>query len=632
MRPASYAPTSFGDGMSGGELTDEMIAARYATFWNSLSSAVKPMPAVSDLDVPIRTTAWTGVGGESFTVGGSGAPGVLRVCPQPWCLDAPIFTVTAADGQVLREDTTGGASGSDEVPIVTGGDEGNTPHGITLTNIGYTNITPANSGFAQVNGDTPMAQFMGGYMTVEVHVPSDQVSRGVAIGQDEVRGLGRGSLGGFNRPDGGVMLHLGTGSGFLSDFEYDDAAIKAGNLAGFKVPDVITGDGVQSKTHTFCIPICPSKIGFYSMVDSGTPGNFMRYMSAVMPSDWAEAARASNTPAPVSPAPSNPSILGTTGSNPYFTFSVDAASDTPVQAAVADAVRISRSTSSCGMSLRDGMPQFEVTALTGVAQAVTVEIRYKMMYQFVTNVTNVHYETASTSVVASIGVSQYLRHHGGHAGSGHDDVTAARDARTRSIVAMPQTSRHKIAGHAIPIAHTTGLIMPPAGVSAPVNHEDHGMMSGVLAPVRHVAGDAWHGIVAGASWLWGHKKAVASAGAYVAEAYATARGKPQIAQGIETGRHMLLDRDSAPAPKFDPEDQWTYPGWTGPSPNPHPNVMSSREADERAFYARRNEIRNRDSSGDLRAAAYKRTREGRQRAAELGGVGNYDMNDRVEML
>jgi len=272
------------------EPEDAEMEARMGMFWHNMDLATAPPPAIGQFTGGFRTTPFVGIGG---TVSAIADDKVCRLSIEPWNKMCPLWAIHISEGDDFRNETffnhpTGGLianSWADGVHLSVNNnaqpvkkmtiDHNNACECAALPSavpgmteaIPYTNITPAQSGFFLEND---WAFFMGGLITVTVHVPSGASAHVSFIGQNEARGLGIGTVMVSNN---GYPMNRGLNAQMdpnQLDFAIDDHYFIAGSTLDAKTPDVIIG-GCDPQTKTYSIPVIPPCNGAYRMFQSYDP-------------------------------------------------------------------------------------------------------------------------------------------------------------------------------------------------------------------------------------------------------------------------------------------------------------------------------------------------------------------------
>ena len=525
-------------------VTEEIAAARYATWLNHIDQATQPPPAMVGRSLPVRFLPWSGHGSRVITVPGAGLHAgtsrtVLRVQPAPWQSDGPLNFVLADFSYNLRGNQTDLQTTPDvdsrERPLVgdgVGGNEGDQVQ--SVANIPYQNIDPSDSGFSIIPAASglledrtyePAAQFMGMAVTFEVLVPTGATAEVTCIGQNEVRGIGYGEILSDQVDDTGTTWSHGN-NGLQNKLMYPDHAEAnndffieagveiAGNIRNFKPSQVIVGND-QTETLSWFMPVAPAVPGQFLLLkptdDANVPSRdsqFMMIMSNIV----------DVTTLGGNAHPANIGGIGTQ-TNRLFQFSI--ASGGTVDTTTANAAqpidgqttnevvaiyhdmtkRHARSVLSFGQSMRAGMPVFELIASGG---DVIVNVHYKAFYQFVTNTRHPAYEQAALGhAVSDRTVEEYKRWSATHSGTGRTIAHAITNSKWNTHANRPDHPKIQSL-HIEDLAdHKHTMILPRPGISQPINHEDRGVMQKLIGGI---GSKMWSGITRGVGWLWGHRK------------------------------------------------------------------------------------------------------------------------------
>lgn len=244
------------------KVSDDAKKNRHSVVFDNLHAMVNPLPAVLDsrLEAPnMRMVPWGGHGKAivSVPVGQT-----LRVGSTPWNSVAPVQYRIAATGASVN---TGNSLDANDT-MTSQGASG-------ISGIGYTNVTMDESGFPA----NSMAQFTGGAITFKVHCAENTQAVAVAIGSNEVRGIG---MTGPITTDSLQQIENGLGNG-RHQFQLDPAVRTLGGLQSLKTGDVIVGT-TNEATQVFYLPVPPTRYSLYHIVAGNVRASQVSYLSAFL--------------------------------------------------------------------------------------------------------------------------------------------------------------------------------------------------------------------------------------------------------------------------------------------------------------------------------------------------------------
>lgn len=274
------------------------MEARYGHWWHNMDLATAPPPALGRFTGGFRTCGFVGNGGAVITITPSK---LFRLSIEPWNKLAPIWYVCTDEGDHcghnpwFKTDVTGrqpwthfkadgnrpapnplklylasniehlaGPKPNFPCPLLAFTDEMNGEFiQAGYIPLPYTNINPLSVGFTETND---YAFFMGGYIEAKVICP--QGSSGVEvqyIGQNEVRGLGIGTVG--VEPSGYPLnqgFHVCMDPNRL-DFKIKPEYFLYQTTGGAKVPDKLV-PGENPAERCYVVPIVPAANGCLRML------------------------------------------------------------------------------------------------------------------------------------------------------------------------------------------------------------------------------------------------------------------------------------------------------------------------------------------------------------------------------
>lgn len=545
------------------------IAASYGYYYSNLASATHPPPAINPragVAIGPRMLPWTGRGTASVTVP---AGKTIRLSAQPWCTQPLVYKMgeIAPDAPTNAQKSKGSVYSSSQrvglapatLSVNAGGDLILNPDRTDpdCFSIPFMGLEMKDSGF----GDCQLAndmlgssgQFCGGYMEIEVILPDNASASAVAIGPDETRDLGRTSLTTRSMMQADIF-----GIGGLYDFEHSTEAATIGGLSLIKGCDSLVGGSTPTHQY-YAIPIPPTRTTPYDINVPGMDSGFLATASKVV------TATAATTVADTAANTSHETNLpgGLVGTLPIITTTFgNESSFFP---------RIWRATNSLGQCLQDGMPQFELTAKTGV---VELNIKYKMFYQMIVTVKHPNVEMARLSVHQPTNIGSMFRQYGGYTGSGRSLPTAHEMS---SAALHGSGDEHddilRIPAHPVPSAMTP--VRPGTGNQVslsqdtyrPVHVQGHhgnalsavahklaSIPSGIGNAVRTIEGGlagAASKVFHGLGWAYNHAGTIASAAKLGAAVYsggtsAIVSNLPAIASVGMDGARMIAESTKRP--------------------------------------------------------------------------------------
>lgn len=306
-------------------VNEQEMESRYLYYWHNMDDVKAPPPPIGSFNGAFRTIPWAGMGGDSVDVPANCG---YRLSIEPWSKFNPLWSIIKHDininvGTDIRLEqnprflhhwiydevlpcltpTVDGDNTKIVVPYefrydpshtstfqfvpdvdakcqwyttTTGIDtslteECRTEYAANTVCIPhwYSNVDPAKSGFTL---DNEFAAFMGGYIVIRCINSLASSCKAVAIGQNEVRGIGQGVI---KSEADGFPVNRGLGETTdpnRLDFAIDDKAFAWGGLSTFKPPETMVGTVSQADKETFfAIPVVPTCNGFYLMVGRDKP-------------------------------------------------------------------------------------------------------------------------------------------------------------------------------------------------------------------------------------------------------------------------------------------------------------------------------------------------------------------------
>jgi hypothetical protein len=558
-------------------VSDEHQEHRHALVLANTHAQVAPIPAYAasnGLNYP--SVGWSGSGGNQFTLA---AGNTVRLVPNPWNVANPIAARVLPTGTIGTTVASSVNSGAGQVPVGTEfNDEYVSGPGAvgSIVNIQYTNINQTDSGFptSAPNDMDPVAQFAGGHMIVTVVCAENTSATVVAIGQNEVRGVG---IGPYTEE---TMQQFQYGmQPSLPDYDNDESLYTPyGEMQRFKEPSMVVGT-TNLSTKVVSVPIKPSHGNWYCMMNDepalNEDASFIQIVSATVHAKDGGGFDRFNDANEVGNSAStsivkagtyvnlNQSSTFVSRGNPFFTIGdpTDTSENTwhpkgsgymryldantllntaPTSGLVTDADRSlaswiapitnvdastilrsrrNRPRRSVNAGIRDGMPIVEIKGLTGV---VNIQVHFKMHYNIAVTNASAHYERAIMPL--NLHMNHLLNHVSTHAGVGS---TVEEAIKNSLMQAANSTKKPKITHTMIDAgSKITGgaLVMytPKSGVKEPVHHEEEThqsfaekLLGGMKSGLSYIG--------SGASWLWEHKGDVSRIGGGAISAIAAAR-------------------------------------------------------------------------------------------------------------
>ena len=495
---------------------DKIQAARHALWLHHIDQATSSPPPLSTLGDAFKTLAWQGRGNFVITtVPDATRKSYIRISPQPWSLNRPMcsfvqnFTdaeLATANGNLQNTDNSFlGNSGQGPTFTILAVERVDT----RVTDHPYLNINPEDNGFTGTNvnlkrpgtieqGETPglegtqraypFGQFMGGCLEITVLVPQGVTANCVAVGQKEVRGVGNQVL------DESALELGGSLRSFVAapDFHIERGAFVIGGLNAFKEQVTLVGNDMTQQ-HTFYIPIMPGQIGRWMQMNeanngaNGSNSIWMQPLSAILRGDEGGGFNIYNTATHRHRDKANQI---STQFNPWFAFNNDEnTSNAVIEASTAASYRIQRTVRNIGQCLLAGMPQFEIVVSASPSSSVTVNVNYKMFYNFVTNIEHPSFEAAfNSSVLGGVDgqLAKYQQVIGSHAGNGFTVAEAITSSKQRTEAAMPSHPETDSLIHSFLTNHGLSIAYPRPGIGEQIQHSDPNFGWHVLGGLRKI--------------------------------------------------------------------------------------------------------------------------------------------------
>lgn len=551
-------------------VSDETKEHRAAMVLANTHAQVAPVPPYTTSGLAHPSVGWSGSGGTQLTLASGNA---MRICANPWHTSTPVIARTlpvGVDGRFV-------VNAASSIPCGTefrdDGALGST------TRVSYCNTNSSDSGFPQVAGITPVAQLAGGHMIVTVVCPENTSAVGVAIGQQEVRGIGVGPLSESTI----LQEHMGFNP-CLPDYANDESlATPYGSLNNFKETELIVGT-TNLSTKTFSIPIKPSHGQWYEMLDFDNDAYFTSFVSNTISAtqgggqpvyndtvdtfgrnsivaagvynntDVGFAYTSLGNPfltvgSPIADLTNNTNHTLAVSSLKYITNDIfataagsfrlieqapvvnaapnnndqSATSFIPpmgsVVAQTAASLRRSRPFPSINAAIIDGMPLVEIKCLSGTCM---VQVHFKLHYNIAVTMASPHFERSQLPL--NISPHYLLDHVSTHAGAGDSVEAAVKQSLSKTINASKKpalTAALTDSGAAI-TGNALVVFTPKTGVKDAPHHDQeshHSFGEKLLGGIK--SGLSYIG--SGAEWLWKHKGDVSRIGGSAVSAIAAAR-------------------------------------------------------------------------------------------------------------